>query len=113
MMETKLSKCPSCKMDIPTEAEKCPYCQSDLSFEKHPVRSFLLYGLMMVSFGLFFLWLPFIGIPLILIGLLFLVFGLLGGLGVSIEKLAKLNEKLSWNRWDVIFTKLKKIRKKS
>lgn len=70
-------KCPFCKTKIPDSASKCPNCTQDLTFHKHPVFSFILLGIALISFSMWTLWFPPLSILLLVIGIFFILMGVL------------------------------------
>jgi len=56
---------------------------------KHPGCALTLLGMATAGAGIFLIWIPFIGIPLILIGLGVVVFGILTGIVKTIQEKIK------------------------
>ena len=69
--------CPFCKTEIPDKANNCPNCTQSLAFHNHPTTSFILLGLGLVSFGIWTLWFPPLGITLLVLGIFFVLMGIL------------------------------------
>lgn len=70
-----MDKCPFCRQKIDSRATVCPHCTKDLSFQKNPGCMFPVLGMATAGFGILLIWIPIVGIPLILIGLLFILIG--------------------------------------
>jgi len=75
-----MEKCPFCKKDIDKKASVCPHCTKDLSFKRNPGCMFTTLGLGTAGCGIWLIWIPFIGIPMIVIGLLIALGGIFSGI---------------------------------
>jgi len=79
-------KCPLCKAEIDEKASVCPNCHKNLAVAKHPGCAVAILGLGLASCGLWLIWIPFLGIPMILVGLAIVILGFLTGIAGLINK---------------------------
>lgn len=89
--------CPYCKTEIPDKASKCPHCTQSLVFVNHPTISFIMLGLGTASFSIWTFWFPPLAIGLLVIGGLFVFFGIISLFSGPLKWLAEKqkNKKLS------------------
>lgn len=80
-----MKTCPYCKSEIHEKASVCPHCGKQM----FGVGSMILIGVGMAGCGMWFLWIPLIGFPVVGFGLLLFVFGVIGLLAKIIKGIAK------------------------
>lgn len=73
-------QCPYCKKQIDATATLCPYCRGNQDIAKHPETMRFILGLFALGPGILLIWIPFIGIPIIVIGLALMLWGALSGI---------------------------------
>lgn len=69
--------CPYCKTKIPDKANNCPNCTQSLVFHNHPTTSFILIGIATAGFSVWTFWFPPLAIALLVIGMFFILMGIL------------------------------------
>jgi len=79
-------KCPFCKSEIDEKVVVCPHCTKSLVFHKNPGCAFTMLGIGLSSCGIWLIWIPVIGIPIILVGLLIAGFGMISGISRMFSK---------------------------
>jgi len=78
--------CPYCKTEIPDKASNCPNCTKSLVFNNHPTISFIVLGLAIAGFSIWTFWFPPLAILLLVIGVLFILAGILAIFRKPLEK---------------------------
>ena len=78
--------CPFCKTEIPDKANNCPNCTKSLAFHNHPTISFIVLGLATAGFSIWTFWFPPLAIALLVIGIFFILIGILSIFSKPLEK---------------------------